>query len=228
MSTITLKDLPKEEQDRLLNEAKQELLNSAENQKLERERYKQMVSNEVNELFEKMKLQCDKMRIVKTEMFNSIQVLIETKKETYSVKGDQKTHTLSNEEGTRRITVGYRDVSDWDGTEDAGVEKVKKYIATLAKDEVSGQLVDMVNAMLKPDKRGNLDPRRVMELAQLAEKSANAEFIDGVSILMKAYRVVKSKSIILVEERTSGDKWRNIELDFSDLVITETQTDKPA
>jgi hypothetical protein len=221
----TLETLSAEDRKKVMAEAAELLKQQQATIKEERRQYKELASNEVEQLFVKMKAACEAMRLVKVELFNSLQALIASKREVFDVSGDQKTHTISTLDGTKRVTVGYREVSDWDGTEGAGVEKVQAYVQSLAKNDASAKTVKIINTLLKPDKAGKLDPRRIMELKKIAEEEADTILLDGVSIIMNAYRTVKSKSVMMVEERVEGDKWRNVELDFSDLVITETKAD---
>ena len=220
-----LDNLTPEQRQAAIKEAEALLERKQANEKAERQRYKELASNEVDALFDKMRKACAGLADVKKDLFNSLQALIASKAEVFGVKEGQKTHTIATLDGSKRITVGYRDVSDWDGTESAGIEKVQAYLQTLAKDEQSSQLVSIIQNLLKPDKKGQLDPRRIMELKKQAEVSNSHEFTDGVNIIMQAYKMVKSKAILLVEERVNGS-WRNVELDFSDLsIITPTAND---
>lgn len=221
--TAVLNTLTPEQRAAALKEAAILLEEQKANEKAERAKYKELASHETEELFAKMKTACATLKGVKMDLFNSLQALIASKSEVFGVKEGQKTHTISTLDGSKRITVGYRDVSDWDGTETAGIEKVQNYLKSLAKDENSSQLVGLINNLLKPDKKGQLDPRRIMELKKYAEVSNSHEFTDGVNIIMQAYKMVKSKAILLVEERINGS-WRNIEFDLSDLNINTEES----
>lgn len=216
----TLEKLSPEDKAKVMAEATELLKKESTTKKAERMQYKELASQEIENLFVKMKSACGTMRDVKVELYNSLQTLIDSKKEVFSVNGDQKTHTISTLDGTKRVTVGYRDVSEWDGTEGAGIEKVQTYMKSLAKDVASGMLVNMIQTLLKPDKNGYLDPRRITELSKLCDQSDSEDFKDGVNIIQNAYRLAKSKSVLIVEEKTDGEKWRNVELDFSDLIFT--------
>ena len=213
-----LNTLTPEQRAEAIAEAKVLLAKQTENEKAERQRYKELASTEVEGLFVKMQNACKSLADVKVQLYNSLQAIIASKADAFGIKEGQKTHTITTLDGSKRITVGYRDVSDWDGTETAGIAKVQAHISSLAKDETSSQLVGLINNLLKPDKKGQLDPRRIMELKKHAEVSNSHEFTDGVNIIMQAYKIAKSKAILLVEERING-QWRNIELDFSDLNI---------
>lgn len=217
MENITLENLTPEARQKLEDEVKKQLADQAAKEKAERERYKDFVSDEVDALFDKINEACLLLKRTKIEVSSSMDTLISTKKEVFKSSTDNKTHTASNRAGTNRITKGYRDISDWDGTQNEGVAKIQKYIASLAKDAESANIVEAIQILLKPDKRGQLDPRRILELKNWSEKTDNDEFKDGVQILINAYRIVKSKTFILVEHRDAGGKWQNVELSFADI-----------
>lgn len=217
-----LDNLTPEQREAALKEATAILESQKTTEKAERLKYKELASEEVESLFGKMKQACAALKEVKSTLYNSLQAIIASKAEVFNVKEGQKTHTITTLDGSKRITVGYRDVSDWDGTETAGIEKVQQHLKSLAKDEASSQLVGIISGLLKPDKKGQLDPRRIMELKKHAEATDNHEFSDGVNIIMNAYKMVKSKAILLVEERVEGS-WRNVELDFSDIKVVSEQ-----
>lgn len=227
MSEITLDQLSLKERDALMKQAADAVAKMTANSRNERKKFKEIVSEEVNMLFGVMHQHVEDMRRAKVDIYNSLQALIASKLEVYNMEAsEQKTHTFSNEEGSRRITIGYRDISDWDGTETAGIEKVKQYIASLAADSVKGRSINYLQTLLKPDRGGKLDPRRIMELQKQAEELNDTEMLDGVTIIMAAYRLVKTAPTLLVEERTDAGKWRNIELNFSDMqVMMEATTE---
>lgn len=219
MKTITLENLTPEEREELMKQAALVLENKDKLKRDERKKFKEIVSDEVNTLFGIMHQHVEDMKRAKIDIYNSLQTLIQSKAEVFEVEGSQKTHTFSSADGMKRITIGYRDISDWDGTETAGIEKVKNYIASLAADKEKGKAANYLQALLKPDRAGKLDPRRIMELQKQAEEMNDTDLLDGVTIIMNAYKLVKTAPTLTVEERTDNGKWRNIELNFSDVSV---------
>lgn len=219
MENLKLENLSPEVKAELLKQAAAELERKKELKKSERKKFKEIVSDEVHTLFNVMHQHVEDMRRAKIDIYNSLQTLIKSKCEVFEVEGEQKTHTFSTVDGSKRITIGYRDISDWDGTESAGIEKVKNYIASLAADKEKGKAANYLQALLKPDRAGKLDPRRIMELQKQAEEMNDVDLLDGVTIIMNAYKLVKTAPTLTVEERTDAGKWRNIELNFSDITV---------
>lgn len=212
---IKLENLTKEEKEALKRELKQQ----EQQEKEQRKQYKDLVSNEVNNHIARLRETIEQMKKVKVEIYNSLQALIESKAEVFATSDDQKTHTFTTVDGKHRIILGARDISHWDGTEDAGIAKIQEYLKSLAKDTKSAELVAMVQGMLKPDKKGMLDPRRILELSKIAEEGGNELFMDGINIIMQAYKVVGSKMFLEAYEKDSLGGWQNINLNFSEIKL---------
>jgi hypothetical protein len=159
------------------------------------------------------------MKKVKVEVYNSLNTLVKAKSEVFETDESQKTHTFTTLDGKLRITMGNRDISHWDGTETSGVVKIKEYLKSLAKDAKSAELVGMVEGMLKPDKKGMLDPRRIMELSKIAEDGGNELFMDGINIIIAAYKVVGSKMYLEAFEKDDTGAWNNINLNFAEIKL---------
>jgi hypothetical protein len=213
----TLKNLSPEEKELLKAEIKAE----EKTKKSERVQYKELASDEVIKHTQSLVELVNRMRDLKIDIFKSFQTLVASKGEVFDLKDTQKTHTFTSLDGKFRIIMGVRDISSWDGTEDAGVQKVKEYLGTLAKDAASGKLVKMIEAMLKPDKKGNLDPRRIIELSKIAEDAGDDNFTDGINIIMRAYSVVSSQVFLECMVRDEHNKWNNINKNFSEINVDE-------
>lgn len=215
-----LNKLSPEEKQALLAEARELVKNEDATIKAERKKFKEIVSNEVAEQVERMKNTVNLMKDTKIEIYNSLQTLVTTKAQVFDTKqNDQNTHTFTTDDGKQRIILGKRDISAWDGTESAGVAKVQEYLATLAKDSRSAELVKMVQGMLKPDKKGMLDARRIIELSKVAEEGGNELFMDGINIILNAYKVVGSKMFLEAYEKDAHGAWQNINLNFSEIKL---------
>ncbi|KAB2918715.1 MAG: DUF3164 family protein [Bacteroidetes bacterium] len=217
MSNVTLANLSAEDKAALLKEMEAE--QQAEKDK--KQQYKAIVDSTVGDVFDKLTQAANQLSDAKTLAYNELKALLETKQEVYDVKNGQKTHTFTTQDGRYRIIIGVKMLTRWDGTESAGVEKVKQYITSLAKDENSANLTELVMNLLNPDKAGNLNPNRVMQLVKLKEKINNPLFADGVDIIMAAYAPVESKPFIEAYERDASGEYKNVELRFAQLAIPQ-------
>ena len=107
-------------------------------------------------------------------------------------------------------------IDNYDDTVDAGISIVKEYISSLARDENSRILVDTVMRLLAKDQKGTLKPSRVMQLRQMADKSGNARFIEGVRIIEAAYKPVQSKTFVRAEIKDENGMWKSIPLGMTE------------
>ena len=137
------------------------------------------------------------------------------KNELFNVKLDRKSDTLTTQDGSKTIRIGNRINEGWDDTVGVGVEKVKTFLRTLAKDENSASLVDTVMNLLSKDRKGNLKAQKVLELERLAVKSGNEDFLDGIRIIKDAYRPVATCQFIEVVIRDENGKEHALPLSMS-------------
>ena len=152
--------------------------------------YKELVEQTVPKAIFKLALASEVLSNAKTEAFQYFEDILKLKSEVFGVKEKQQSHTFSFDGG--EVQIGYRITDGWDDTVNAGIAKVEKYISSLAKDTETAALVDMVFNLLKKDAKGNLKGSRVLELQKLTSKFSDEEFADGVDIISKSYKPVRS------------------------------------
>lgn len=174
----------------------------------ERENYKSIVDEWVEETVKKLQNVSSVMMDAKADIFGSSETIIKMKNELFNVKLDRKSDTLTTQDGSKTIRIGNRINEGWDDTVGVGVEKVKTFLRTLAKDENSASLVDTVMNLLSKDRKGNLKAQKVLELERLAVKSGNEDFLDGIRIIKDAYRPVATCQFIEVVIRDENGKDR--------------------
>lgn len=181
----------------------------------ERENYKSIVDGWVEETVKKLQNVSSVMMDAKADIFGSSETIIKMKNELFNVKLDRKSDTLTTQDGSKTIRIGHRINEGWDDTVGVGVEKVKTFLRTLAKDENSASLVDTVMNLLSKDRKGNLKAQKVLELERLAVKSGNEDFLDGIRIIKDAYRPVATCQFIEVVIRDENGKEHALPLSMS-------------
>lgn len=193
MSTETLEK--KIDLSQLSEQELQDALAKKKNHKnAQREAYKALVAETVPKAIFRLCHASEILSVAKKETFEFFEDILSLKNEVYGLKEKQRSHTFSTD--TSEIKIGYRINDGWDDTAHAGVEKVKNFITSLAKDKETAALVEMVFDLLKKDANGNLKSNRVLELQKLTSKFNNEEFSDGVEIISKAFKPVRSSWFI--------------------------------
>lgn len=200
-------------------QALQQLMAKKDAEKLkvkeDRQTYKELGSKAVDEMFVPLQNTSSALSDVKKLVFDNFAHLIALKKELYDIKATQQSHTFSNLEATKRITIGYRVLDRYDDTAAAGIAKVREYMDSLAKDDESAKLVSIINSLLRRDPKGNLKANRVLELLKLSSESDSLLFKDGVQIITDAHRPEKSSDFIEAEWKDEQGKWRSVGLSIS-------------
>jgi hypothetical protein len=215
---VNLNDLTPQQKKQLLDEALAEEKNAKVKKNEQREAYKQLVEETVPKAIFKLAYASETLSIAKKETFEFFEDILTLKNEVYGLKEKQRSHTFSGENS--EITIGYRINDGWDDTVHAGVEKVRNFITSLAKDKETSTLVDMVFDLLKKDANGNLKSNRVLELQKMTSNFNNEEFTDGVEIISKAFKPKRS-SWFIEAYITEGGKKTPIPLNISSVEFAE-------
>jgi hypothetical protein len=210
---MDLSKLSKEEKDKLFADLKAEKQAEEQRKKEDQETYKRLKDEAVREVFGMLQEMSQKMISLKGIVFNRFDTIIEMKDDLYKSKSDRQSDTFTTEDNAISIKLGNRVNEGWDDTVEVGVEKVKQYLKTLAKDEESGNLVDTVMRLLSKNRKGQLKAGKVLELKQLAMKSNDDGFKEAIQIIEDAYRPVPTCQFI--EARHKDEKGNEISLPLS-------------
>ena len=183
----------------------------------DRDAYTELVDETVRDMVKRLQNLSSEMAAVKAEVFAAFDSVIKTKEELFKVKLDRRSDTFTTRDGQMSIQLGYRTLDAYDDTVDAGIAKVKEYLATLAKDDNSAALVDTVMSLLAKNRKGELKASRVLELERLATKSGSPEFMDGINTIKAAYKPAKSGQFISVTIKNDEGKDENLPLSIGSM-----------
>lgn len=173
---------------------KDELAKRAKAKVSKKEEYKNLIPEVLPDVFAKLKDLSEHISKVKAETYKDLKALVELKFDAYDVKSDQQSHTFSDKDCS--VTIGYNVNAGYDDTVYMGIAKVREFIKKLVTDADTAYLVNQINRLLKINKDGNLDPKRVLELRQMALERNDAELIEGVQIIEDAYQPKRSSWFI--------------------------------
>lgn len=172
----------------------------AEKQKREEDvaAYKAAVDDFCRTGFSRLKELSEQMRAEKDRIFAEAEALIDMKEALFNTKSDRHSDQFTTSDGGITVALGYRTNDGWDDTVNAGVDKVRTFIKSLAKDDDSAALTEMVMNLLAKDRKGNLKASRVLQLREIARKSGYPELIEATDIIQAAYRPVDTCQFISV------------------------------
>lgn len=189
----------------------------AKQAKEEREAYRSLASTTVDELFPKLEEASTALTGLKREVYDAFARVIETKKEVMGTQAnDQRSHSFLSEDGKKRIIVGYYQRDGWDETVEDGIAKVKDYISSLAGDEETRKLVDIILDLLSRDGKGNLKADKVLQLDKYAESIQDVRFSEGVAIIKEAYRPVRTKDFVRAQVKNAMGGWDDLPLGMTE------------
>ena len=186
--------------------------------KAEREEYKQLVDEEIEHSIPVLLSISEQIKDSKQKVMDNFKTILEMKSDLFKtkVKDDQRSHTFTNSEGNKRITLGVYVTDGYRDTVEDGIAMVKAYIESLAKDETSKALVNAVLRLLSRDQSGNIKASRVLQLRKMAEETGNERFIEGVQIIEESYQPEVSKQFIRAEIKNENGMWKPIPLGMTE------------
>lgn len=178
--------------------------------------YKNLSADTVDNLWPCLKEASERLAGTKSHIVDEISTLIGIKQDLYGIKDEQRSHTFTNRDGTRRITIGVYTRDAWDETVGSGEAKVREAIRTLGRDENSEALVEAILTLLSKDKAGNLKIKSVWQLQKLSERIQNDDFSEGLRIIREAYRPERTKTFVMAEEKNAMGAWVSIPLGMTE------------
>lgn len=161
---------------------------------LDRQAYKKLVEETTPKAFLGLANISEQLSNAKRDVFQHFINCLKLKNEVYGITEGQQSHTFSDK--NCEISIGFRVTDGWDDTVSAGIEKVNNFISTLSTNEETAALVKLVFGLMKKDAKGNLKASRVLDLQKLTADFDNEEFTDGVDIIAKSYKPVRSSWFI--------------------------------
>ena len=223
MFTIMAKYELSDEEVALLNQARADKAKREAEEKHAQDvkAYKQLVDEAINQTVPEAEEISRMLETRKAGIFERFHSIIAMKNELFKgskskAKDDRFTDTFTSNDGTRRITLGFNTNDAYDDTYTAGVEKVKEYIQSLASDDKSRQLAEMVNTLLmERSKAGQLKAQNVLRLESMANEIGDPTFIEGMKIIRDAYRPDRTKQFVKVEVKDPSGKFQTVSLNMT-------------
>ena len=186
--------------------------------KADRELYKQLVDEEIENSIPILLSISDEIKKSKSKVMDNFRSIIEMKSDLFKtkVKDDQRSHTFTNSEGNKRISLGVHVTDAYRDTVEDGIAIVKEYISSLANDEKTEALVNMVFRLLARDAKGTLKASRIVQLRKVAQDVGDERFLEGVRIIEDSYQPKISKQFIRAEIKTENGVWKTIPLGMTE------------
>ena len=182
-----------------------------------REMYAQIVDEQVALAIPELKSLSEQIKTVKETVFGNFKSVLDIKADVMSLtkEGGQHSHTFTTSDGSMRITLGSNTIDAYRDTVEDGIEMVRNYIESLAKDENSRTLVNAVMRLLARDQKGTLKASRVLQLRKMADDSGDETFQEGVRIIEESYQPAETKQYIRAEYKDEKG-WHIIPLSVTD------------
>lgn len=196
--TITLKDLTPEQKKAIAKELKEEAKAEKAAKAKNKESLKQLENQAALKHVDFFIFNRNDIEKGIIELFRDLEPIIDARCEVYgNEKREQDSHTLTLDDGSASIKVGWNVRPSFNGTEAEGIVKIKKYMASLTGDSENEQiLMEFLNIALKTDVQGNYDPKKVRELNKMREKANSPLFNEGMDIIEEAMIDIRTSRFV--------------------------------
>lgn len=185
-----------------------------------REAYKQLVDETIESTIPELLNISDDIKTVKKTALENFKTVLEMKAEVMNRKpnkdDEQRSHTFTNSEGNKRITLGVYVTDGYRDTVEDGIAIVKECIEELGQDDKSKALVKMVLKLLARDAKGTLKASRVVQLRKTAEDLGDKRILEGVQIIEESYQPAVSKQFIRAEIKDEIGAWVSVPLGMTE------------
>ncbi|MGL4520816.1 MAG: DUF3164 family protein [Phocaeicola sp.] len=182
--------------------------------------YKQLVDEIIESTIPELLTISEDIKTVKKTALENFKQVLDMKAEVMGVKlgknGDQRSHTFTNTEGNKRITLGVYETDGYRDTVEDGIAIVKECIEELGQDDKSKVLVRMVLKLLARDAKGTLKASRVVQLRKTAEELGDKRLLEGVQIIEESYQPAVSKQFIRAEVKNDVGAWVSVPLGMTE------------
>jgi len=208
---MNLEDLTPEQKAELHTQFVAEQKEKAQKIKETKLAYKELAEEFVTNKIDKLVHHKEITGFLIDETMKDFQAVKELKQEVYGIK-DQDSHTTTLKDGSASITVGKNVIIKFDGTESAGVEKIKEYMKSLSgNNENAKKLGKIIDKKLKVNqKTGFLNPSAIIDLNSLRDEFNSELFSEGLDIIIEAQvRTVNSTYVSgykFVPNKNGGSK----------------------
>ena len=185
-----------------------------------RDTYAQLVDDEIDAATDMLTQLTTDMATIKETVMSNFRSVIDMKTETLGLSKPQGqyTHTFTNSDSTRRITIGNYTIDSYRDTVEDGIQLVTSYIQSLARDQDSQALVKAVMQLLSRNSKGQIKASRVLQLRKIAEEVGDPQFIRGVQIIQDSYQPEISRSFVRLEVKDPNTQtWTIVPLNISNL-----------
>lgn len=190
----------------------------AEQAKKDREVYSRLVDEEIDRALPMLQELSGSISATKRTIEENFRQILDMKADVLKrTKDGQKSHTFTNSEGTKRITIGRRCCDGWKDTVNDGIAIVKEACLALIKDDTTRALVNQIMRLLSRDAAGNLKATKALQLRKLANDLNNERLNEGITIIEEAYIPSFTRTFIYAEfkdEKTGA--WKSVPLGMTE------------
>lgn len=214
MTTIDITKLTPEQKQQIAEQVAAEKAAEKETRKQNLEALEELAKAVMPDAFAQAVQAAEILAQAKANIFELFREYLKLKLEIYESKSTQKSHTITV--GNQSIILGYRVTDGYTDDANYGIAKIHDYISSLGTDKKTKQLTSALFRLLQKNAKGDLDSKKVLELAQMAQNEwAGTPVQEGVEIIQESFRPKMSRWFIEAKEVNGQGVERTIPLSIT-------------
>lgn len=213
---MNIENLSAEDKKTLMNQLAAEQRAAKKKKASDREALKSMIDETVASLAPKCADFGQQQVSMIDTVFKSFASVIALKKDVYGFDEKQSSHTFTARDGSGSITIGYNEIIGFDSTVDVGLQKIHEFISSLSVDDANREkLQKIVSTLTKKNKKGELNPTKVIALSELKAEMDSDLFTEGVEIVEQSQFKTRTTMYVRGYYRKPAEDGREVTLTFS-------------
>lgn len=214
--TLNIENLSIEDKKRLMAELAEDQKNALEKKRQDKVALKDMIDDTLDEVAPQCADFGKKQVEIVDQVFKKFETIVSLKKDLYGFDEKQASHTFTSRRGNSSITIGYNEVPAFDSMVDVGVQKIHKFLGSLSKDDINRVKIEkVVSTLTKKNKKGDLNPTKVIALSDLKADMDDELFSEGVDIVVASQFKTRTTMYVRGWYRIMGESEKEIKLSFS-------------
>ena len=178
-----------------------------------REAYEQMRDELVAKYVFTFKEEQIKLSLLKAQIFNEVEALIDLMHEYGHVKSGQRNYTITSSTGDK-IEIASAKLSRYNELAEVAAQKIKDFVKRRFTDSSDA---DFILSLLDKNEKGKFSEQKIQELYKNEHRYEDTEWREAIALFKESYTPIGTKEYMRIHEAQEDGGTRNIYLDFSKL-----------
>jgi len=178
-----------------------------------REAYEQMRDEVVSKYVFIFKQEQVRLSLLKKQMFEEVEALIDLMHEYGHVKSGQRNYTITSATGDK-IEVASAKLSKYNELAEMAAQKIKEFVKSRFTNDSDA---DFILSLLDKNEKGKFSEQKIQVLYKHESRYEAQEWREAIALFKESYQQIGTKEYIRVHKALESGGTVNLHLDFAKL-----------